>query len=50
MNFKKWTTALMLALAVSSCIQDEALNSEAAITPVQARMYNWLTSTVTLKK
>lgn len=31
MNFKKWTTALMLALAVSSCIQDEALNSEAAI-------------------
>ena len=28
MNFKKWTTALMLALAVSSCIQDEALNSE----------------------
>lgn len=31
MNFKKWTIALMLALAVSSCIQDEALNSEAAI-------------------
>ena len=31
MNFKKWTTALMLALTVSSCIQDEALNSEAAI-------------------
>lgn len=31
MNFKKWTTALMLALAVSSCIQDEALNFEAAI-------------------
>lgn len=31
MNFKKWTTALMLTLTVSSCIQDEALNSEAAI-------------------
>ena len=50
MNFKKWTTALMLALAVSSCIQDEALNSEAAIDACTARMYNWLTSTVTLKK
>ena len=37
MNFKKWTTALMLALAVSSCIQDEALNSEAAI-PVSRMM------------
>ena len=31
MNFKKWTTALMLILTVTSCIQDEALNSEAAI-------------------
>ncbi len=31
MNFKKWTTALILILTVSSCIQDEALNSEAAI-------------------
>ena len=31
MNFKKWTTALILILIVSSCIQDEALNSEAAI-------------------
>lgn len=31
MNFKKWTTALILVLIVSSCIQDEALNSEAAI-------------------
>lgn len=31
MNFKKWTTALMLILTVTSCIQNEALNSEAAI-------------------
>lgn len=31
MDFKQWTTAFMLAFTVSSCIQDEALNSEAAI-------------------
>lgn len=31
MDLRKWTTAFMFVLAASSCIQDEALNSEAAI-------------------
>lgn len=31
MNFKKWTFAFFMSVAFASCIQDEALNSEAAI-------------------
>lgn len=31
MNLKKWTFAFLLCLGIASCIQDEALNSEAAI-------------------
>lgn len=31
MNLKKWTFACLISVAAASCIQDEALNSEAAI-------------------
>lgn len=49
MKIKTLIAYFIFTCAISSCIQDEALNSEAAIDVVQAMMYNWQISMQILK-